>query len=228
LAYNYLQLVNDINARVNEVPLTSSNFASATGFYSDAKQAVNLALKDINLQEFEWPFNHVTKTLVLTVDQVRYPYEADCKSVAYDTFRIEADTSLNNRTVSLFPLDYEDYLQKYSDMEFKPTQYHGVPKNVFRTRELQFGVIPAPDKAYTLEYEYYSLPEELEDWDDVPTIPSTFKHVLHNGSMYYAYTFRGDGELALASLEIFNRQLKSMRKVFINRTEYARTSYIMR
>ena len=41
MAYNYLSLVNQINRRLNEVELSSSNFATATGFYSQAKDAVN-------------------------------------------------------------------------------------------------------------------------------------------------------------------------------------------
>ena len=31
MAYDYIGLVNDINKRLNEVELTSSNFATATG-----------------------------------------------------------------------------------------------------------------------------------------------------------------------------------------------------
>ena len=39
MAYNYLGLVNQINRRLNEVELTSSNFSTATGFYGQAKDA---------------------------------------------------------------------------------------------------------------------------------------------------------------------------------------------
>ena len=38
MAYDYLGLVNDVNRRLNEVELTSSNFATATGEYSMIKQ----------------------------------------------------------------------------------------------------------------------------------------------------------------------------------------------
>ena len=40
MAYDYLGLVNDVNNRLNEVELTSSNFTS-TGYFSFAKDAVN-------------------------------------------------------------------------------------------------------------------------------------------------------------------------------------------
>ena len=37
MAYDFLGLVNDVNKRLNEVELTSSNFGNAVGFYSAAK-----------------------------------------------------------------------------------------------------------------------------------------------------------------------------------------------
>ena len=61
MAYNFLGLVNDVNRRVNEVQLTSSNFATAKGFYDLGKDAVNYAIRYINQSEYEWPFNHVTQ-----------------------------------------------------------------------------------------------------------------------------------------------------------------------
>jgi hypothetical protein len=59
MAYDYLGLVNDVNRRLNEVELTSSNFAAATGEYSMIKDAVNSAIRYLNQHEYEWPFNHV-------------------------------------------------------------------------------------------------------------------------------------------------------------------------
>ena len=37
MAYNYIGLVNDINRRLNEVELSSTNFANAVGEYSMVK-----------------------------------------------------------------------------------------------------------------------------------------------------------------------------------------------
>ena len=48
MAYNYIGLVNDVNRRLNEVELTSSNFTSAVGEYSAIKDAVNAAIRFIN------------------------------------------------------------------------------------------------------------------------------------------------------------------------------------
>ena len=55
MAYDFLGLVNDVNRRLNEVELTSSNFSSATGFYSQIKDSVNSSIRYINQSEFKWP-----------------------------------------------------------------------------------------------------------------------------------------------------------------------------
>ena len=63
MAYDFLGLVNDVNSRLNEVTLDSTNFATATGYYNVAKDSVNAAIRHINQEEFEWPWNHVQSDL---------------------------------------------------------------------------------------------------------------------------------------------------------------------
>ena len=62
MAYDYLGLVNDVNRRLNEVELTSSNFGSAIGEYAMVKDAVNASIRYINQHEYGFPFNHDTET----------------------------------------------------------------------------------------------------------------------------------------------------------------------
>lgn len=226
MALNFLSLVNDVNTRLNEVPLTSSNFGAASGVYADNKGHINNAINRINREEFEWPFNHVTKTQTLVVNQSRYPYEADAKSVAFDTFRLKRDDTFNMSSRQLGQLDYEEVLHKFPDYEFNPADYADTPTQVYRARNLSFGVVPPPDQAYEVLYEYYKLPTDMVNWDDIPSIPEHFRWVILEGAMYYAYLFRGGLEEAAASNELFKQGIKDMRKIFINRTEYVRSSVI--
>lgn len=226
MAYNYLELVNDVNKRLNEVPLTSSNFAGATGYYADVKGYINSALNRVNREEFEWPFNHIKYTETLVVDQNKYAYQPDAKSVAFDTFRLKGSDLLNVETRKLKTLDYEEYLSKYADHEFNPTDYQDTPVYVVRNRDLSYIVAPPPDQAYEVVYEYYKLPVNLENWDDVPTIPEQFRWVILEGAMYHAYFFRGALEEAAASNQMFTAGVADMRKIYINRTEYARSTII--
>ena len=93
MAYDFLGLVNDVNRRLNEVELTSSNFSSATGFYSQIKDSVNSSIRYINQSEFKWPFNHNTQEDTLTPGTVRYAFQANAKSVDMDSFRINEKAS---------------------------------------------------------------------------------------------------------------------------------------
>ena len=58
----FLSLTNSVLARLNEVQLTSSNFSSARGIQVQAQNAVNESVRYINQKEFQYPFNHSTKS----------------------------------------------------------------------------------------------------------------------------------------------------------------------
>jgi len=228
-SYDFLGLVNDVNARLNEVPLSSANFATATGFYTTAKEAVNSAIRQINFEQFEWPFNHHTLEETLTASTTRYAFPATTKTVDMDTFRIKASTALNSETSRLSIISYEEYLDKHIDQEYNSVSSNvGLPRYVFRTPDLKYGLVPAPDKAYTVVYEYYSLPVDLDAATDVPTIPEQFRAVITDGAMYYAYLFRGNTQDATLTLDKFKKGIEQMRTIYINRTDYVRTTAIER
>ena len=203
MAYNYLGLVNQINRRLNEVELTSSNFATATGFYGQAKDAVNASIRHINQTEYNWPFNHVTQEDVVTAHTVRY-----------DTRKLKI-------------LSYEEYLEKYIQYEYDADNgSSSFPTFVFRTPSQEYGLVPPPDKAYTVIYEYYRIPVDMENHDDVPAIPERFMHVITDGAMHYAYLFRGNSQDALIAKEKFEEGIKNMRSLLINRYDYVRSTLI--
>ena len=56
MAKTYLQLTNELLRELNEVVLTSSNFASAIGIQAHAKDCINRAYLDIVTEEPKWPF----------------------------------------------------------------------------------------------------------------------------------------------------------------------------
>lgn len=228
MAYNYLGLVNDINRRLNEVELTSSNFASAKGFYSAAKDSVNSAIRYINYSQYEWPFNHVEETETLTPGTVRYAYPSDAKTIDFDSFRIKRSSALGNTTQKLTLLSYEEYLDRYLDDEYNTsnTSIRAIPKIIFRTPDQKFGIHPAPDKAYELVYEYYRLAVDLENATDVPTLPEQFRSVVIDGAMYYAYTFRGNTQDATLHMQKFEDGIKNMRSLYINRYDYVRDTRV--
>ena len=229
MAYDYIGLVNDVNRRLNEVELTSSNFATAVGFYSSVKESVNNAIRFINQEQYEWPYNHVEQEDTLVAGSIRYPTPSDAKTIDYDSFRIKRDDTLGNDTKRLKIISYEEYLDKFIDLEYNTsTSIRQLPDFVFRAPNQEFGFVKNPDKAYEYVYEYYRLPVDLINATDVPSVPEQFRYVIADGSMYYAYLFRGNTQDANIQQQKFEAGIKNMRTLYINRYDYLRDTRIHR
>jgi hypothetical protein len=227
MAYDYLGLVNDVNRRLNEVELTANNFASAIGFYSATKESVNSSIRFINQEQFEWPYNHVEQEDTLTAGEIRYSYPADAKTIDFDSFRIKRDASLGNDTKRLKIISYEEYLDKFIDLEYNESEgIRQLPHHVFRSPSQEYGVVPPPNKAYEVVYEYYRLPVDLINATDVPTVPEQFRHVIVDGAMYYAYLFRGNSQDATIVYQKYMEGIKNMKTLYINRFDYVRSTAI--
>jgi len=225
--YDYINLVNDINRRLNEVELTTSNFATATGYYSFAKDSINASIRHINQEEFEWPWNHVEETEVLAVGEVRYSMPHDSKTINMNTFRIKRNSGLNVKTVKLKVLTYEEWLDKHADSEYNSSSStFGTPTHIVRTPSRELVFYPAPDKEYEVVYEYFRVGFELESATDVPNLPEQYKHTIVDGAMYYVYQFRGDNQAAQLALQKFEQGIKQLRSLHINRTEYLRDTRV--
>ena len=226
MAYDYIGLVNDVNRRLNEVELTTTNFGTATGEYSMIKDAVNASIRYINQHEYEWPFNHVTAEETMTAGVVRYAFPTDAKTVDFDSFRIKRNATLGNDTKRLGILSYEEYLSKHVDIEYNTSANRAMPDFVFRTPNQEFGFVKNPDKAYEYAYEYYRLPVDLINTTDVPTVPEQFRYIIVNGAMHFAYMFRGETQESQVTQQRFMEEIKSMRSLYVNRYDYLRSTAI--
>ena len=117
MATTFLTLANTVIARVNEVQLTASNFSDARGIQIQCKNAVNESIRWINQKEFNWPFNHSTKTQTLTPGIASYSIPTDAKTVDYDTFRMVRDNDLGVGGDNLNILTYYEYVQRFIEDE---------------------------------------------------------------------------------------------------------------
>jgi len=230
MAYNYLGLVNDVLSRVNETRLDSSNFTSASGFYMVAKEAVNSSIRQINQDQFMWPFNYIEEEETLTAGTNRYSYPTNAKVIDFNNFRVKRNNTFGNETQHLKKMDYEEYVHKFIDDEYNTsaTDIRDIPRFVAQAPGQEFVVWPVPDKAYELVYEYYILPVDLELYSDVPQMPEAYRHVIVDGAMYHAYQFRADYENADRMFQKFIDGIANMKSIYINRYEYARDTRIIR
>jgi hypothetical protein len=117
MAESFLTHTNRVIARLNEVQLTSSNFTSSRGIQTQCKNAVNEAVRFINQKEFQYPFNHSTKTQTLTAGTFKYSIPTDGKTIDYNTFRLVRDNDLGTSGGRLRILNYNDYVNSYITQE---------------------------------------------------------------------------------------------------------------
>lgn len=225
MAYNYLGLANDVALRLNETQLTSNNFATSSGFYAAIKEAVNSSIRHINQAHFFWPYNHADQSDTLTAGVSRYALPEDAKYVNFNSFRVRRNSTLNvAQGRQLAQLTYSEYLDTYVDQEYETDVTRGgVPRNVVRTPDQEYIIVPMPNAAYEIDYEYYATPVDLELYDDVPTISEQFRHVIVDGAMYYAYMFRDNIEMANLSQSKFENGIKNMRTILVNENVYFRS-----
>lgn len=117
MAETFLTLTNRVLGRLNEVQLTSTSFATARGIQVQAQNAVNESIRYINQKEFQYPFNHSTKTETLVPGTVRYTIPTTAKTVDYNTFRLVKDSDLGSSGGRLYVLNYNDYINSYITQE---------------------------------------------------------------------------------------------------------------
>ena len=214
--YDFLALTNEICGRLNETKLNSSNFATATNFYATIKDSINAAIRDINHQEYNYPFNHNTTEIILDVGAARYPLPQNAKTVDFDNVKILRDDDLNVSTRVLKQIQYNEYTRRYLDDELNTATTGEVPRFVAKSKSNDFVIAPKPDKEYTLEIEYFVIPADLSLYDDVPTVPESFKHIILDGAMYHCYMFRDNAQAATLAKQKFDEGLKAMRSLLVN------------
>lgn len=227
MAYNYLELVNEICVHVNEVPLTEANFNTTQSFYETVKNGVNRAISEINTHQYFWRFNYTRQPVTLVVGQVRYTRPSDTKVIDFDSFLIKGSEVLNCNTRRLKPLDYDEFLQNYAHYEFEADTRREQPRFVVVTPGDDYILIPAPDKAYELVFDYYRQPVPLASALDVPTIPERYKYIIFSGVMRDVKEFREEGQEALMRQDkIFKDNIADVRALEINRFINIRSAVI--
>lgn len=225
MANTFLDIVNAVLRRFNEVELTSSSWGGVIGFHAQVKDSVNASLRDIYAQHVEWPFNNQLVNLTLVPDQTRYAFPADARSVDGDSFRLRQNDSLGSEGKKLISLSYDEYLDRYVAQEdVVGEELAGPPTHVFLAKDSSFGFVPRPDKAYAVRYEYYRQPSELFAAADVCPVPEGYRYVVIDGACFHAHMFRDNMESAQLAQRKFEAGMKDMRKILVNRNEYMRSS----
>lgn len=216
----FLSLTNKVVRKLNEVELTSVNFSTATGFHAVVKDSVNEAIRFINQEEFQWPFNHQAGSQIMTSGIQEYALPSDYKSIDWHTFFLQRDESLNIEGRPLLIKEYDEWVRRYrsNDEHIIANISTGTttPELVFRTQKETFVVSPPPSEAYVIKFDYWNAADDLSAHDDTTNVPTRFDDVIKNGAMIGVYMFRENLESANKVEDRFLRGIKNMRTQLIN------------
>ena len=216
MATTYLDLTNEVLRELNEIPLTSANFANAVGFQKFVKDAINKSIFDIANQEPQLPFFSAGvsgstdpfygNTTVATVAGTRwYLLNASSSSITTDFASIDWDdfylTTINvsgetspyvSRGLRFITLDdWTRYLRDSENDDDADTQQYGEPKYVIRSPDhRKFGLSPIPDKVYNVHFYAYDAPTPLSAFGDTIVLPDQYSNVITARARYYVWQFK--------------------------------------
>lgn len=217
----YLDLVNNVLTRINEVNLDSSNFASARGLHQAAKLGVLNAVMQINAQRWEWPFNYATDSETLVAGTNLYSFPADYKVADWESFYIVAGT-YGDRTIEttrLWPIQRQEWYKWYREGDLdNAVDGKEVPRKVFWDSSQKFGVTPVPDEAYVVNYNYWKNTTELSAYDDTVTVPTNFNWVVEQGALEDMYNFLDNDQRALLGKTSFQDGINRMALMLVPQT----------
>jgi len=222
---DYLALSNKVLHALNEVELTSANFATSTGIQTAVKEFINRSINDIYTAELEWPFLHTDGTITTVAGTAEYALVTGYKSVDVDTaYLIEASTD-----VKIIPyIPYNQFANQFRERDLDPTttDNRAKPEYFYLTQDDKLGLTPIPDKEYTFYYEYWATHTDLSASTDEPAVPARYQDVIISRSEYYVHQLRSNIEAASMKHQEYEKKIERMRIDLINKPAYMRSTAI--
>lgn len=230
MAVTYVQLVNELLRRMNEVALDTAGdgFSSVKGVHALAKDAVNNSIREILQHNQEWPFTLTTYTETLVSGTGTYSFQSDMNSVDWESFYLKRLSSAENEPHRMATLSYHDYLRYHRPQEdTSGSGGYTAPLKVYKTQGTSFGVTPIPDAAYEVEYKYFSFPSDLSLYTDTTVIPDRFRYVIIDGAMMYMMRFRSNDQQGEIHRAKFDKGINDMRRLLLDEPDYLSSTMII-
>jgi len=242
MAASYLTLTNELLRELNEVILTSANFASATGIQQHAKDCINRAYLDIANAEPKWPFlsagesgnidpmygnvyvETVAGTRFYELKEVSSNLTTDYGAIDWSNFYIttigvEGETTpyVSKNLKFLTIEDWKNFRRASENADDADQQTWGEPAYVIRSPDSRkFGLSPIPKQTYRVWFYAWNLPTELVEFNNEIVFPNVYKPVLMARARYYVWQFKDNPQAAAFALDDYNRGIRTMRSNLLN------------
>jgi len=215
---DFLAITNKVLRSLNEVELTTANFANSRGIQTAVKDFVNRSINDIYTSELEWPFLHADGTITTVAGTAEYALVSGYKSVDVDTvYLIEASTDV--KVLSYIP--YAQFTQQFRSRDLDPTttDNRAKPEYVYLTQDDKIGFTPIPDKEYTIYYEYWQTHTDLSASTDTPILPDRYQDTVVSRAEYYVHQLRADLQATSMKHGEYKERIARMRIDLINKPD---------
>jgi len=242
MATTYLELTNEALRELNEIPLTSANFAGAVGLQQFVKDSINKSIFDIANEEPQLPFFSAgvsgstdpfygNVTVATVAGQRWYTLKAGSSDITTDYASIDWDdfliTTVNvsgetspfvSKGLKYITLDeWTRYYRDQENLDDADTQARGEPVRVYRSPDnRKFGLSPIPDKVYNVHFYAYEKPTALSAHGDTIAFPDQYSNVITARTRYYVWQFKDSPQQAAFALEDFKKGMKNMKKNLLN------------
>ena len=242
MATTYLDITNEVLRELNEIPLTSANFASAVGLQQFVKDAVNKSIFDIANAEPQLPFLAVGESgatdpfygnvTVATVEGTRwYELKASSSNVANDYASIDWDdfyvTTINvsgesapyvSKGLKFMTLaDWKRYYRDSENEDDANSQNYGEPQFIIKSPDnRKFGLSPIPDKVYNIHFYAFDRPTKLDAYGDTVVFPEQYVNVITARVRYYVWQFKESPQQASFALDDYKKELRQMKSNLMN------------
>ena len=244
MATTFLTLTNDVLRELNEIELTSANFASSQGIQSFVKNSINKSINDIANEEPQLPFfavaasggtdpfyGNVTVASVAgtrwyTIKSGSSSITTDYSSLDWDDFYIttigvngETAPYVSNGLTFITLEDWKSYRRDSENEDDADSQVWGEPNFVIRSPDhRKFGLSPIPDKVYNVHFYAFDKPTALSAHGDAITFPDQYSNVITARTRYYVWQFKDSPQQAAFALDDYKKGMKHMKSNLINPT----------
>jgi len=178
---------------------------------------VNQAIFDVYTEEdARWPFAWNEGTLNVVAGTTNYDKPSDASSIDWNSFVLQSDSANDIVSDHLPPMVYNVYRRQILERDNETTEdERDTPCAVVRRPDNNIIITPVPDQAYTIKYEYFTIPSPLVNHDDTTNIPQEFEQMIVDKALHYAYMFRDNFEQAGLAQRRYESNVNKVRRILI-------------